>query len=192
MTDNKAAAGPILGFVGGLVILVYGAYELYLAEILQSSANLAGFPVNGSLLGFVDGGAAGILLGILLIITSISLAAAPDYRISLGVLIIVLSLLSLVSLGGGNGVGLLLGVLGGTCALVFEPEGPTAEEVRLRSEFLPGPPTNDEIPGSKPAPLAPPPAPRTRMAGLTHRACPGCTKVIPWAFTTCPNCGAQV
>jgi len=191
MSDNKAAAGPILGFAGGLVILAYGAYELYLAETVQSLANLAGFPVNGSLLGFIYGGEAGIILGIFLIIASITLAAAPDYHFSLGVLIIALSLLSLVSLGGGDGFGLLLGVLGGTCAIVFGPEGPPAKEVRLRSEFLPRTQTNADVPGSEPVPFVPP-APRLSVTARPHRGCPSCGKVIPAAFTTCPNCGAKI
>jgi len=191
MADNKAAAGPILSFVGGVVILAYGAYELYVAETVQALSSLAGFPVNGSLDGFINGGTVGIVLGILLVIISIALAAAPDLHVALGVAIISLSLLSLVSLGGGEGFGMLLGVLGGTCAIVLEPEGITTVEDRIRIEFGSGTQAKGPIPAQEPPP-SPPLAPRTKIEGRTHQGCPNCGKIIPMAFTTCPNCGSKI
>jgi hypothetical protein len=123
MAENKAAAGPILGFVGGLVILSYGAYELYLGLTLQSLVNQTGLPPGSTLNGLIDGGTAGILLGSVVIIASIALALVVDYPTArgLGVAMVALSVLSLVSWQGGNGVGLVLGVLGGTSAIIFGP-----------------------------------------------------------------------
>jgi len=148
---NKAALGPLLGFVGGFVILVYGAYELSIGDSLQSLLNVTGFPVNSSVSGLVDAGWLGVILGILILLAAIATAIAPTYHSSLGALMILFSMLSLLcvlslgSLGAGDSVGFLLGVLGGTCAVVVGAEGAS-----LRSPPLP----IDPAPSGFPQPRA--------------------------------------
>jgi len=121
--ENRLLAGPILGAVGGLVTLAYGAYEISLAEGAKSVASLGGFPV-GNVAGAVDAGVAGVVLGLITICAAVGLWVSPRKHAALGALIIVLSVLSLVSVGGGNGAGLILGVLGGTCGVVIGPGHP--------------------------------------------------------------------
>lgn len=178
LEENKLAAGPILGFVGGLVILVYGAYEIYVWSVGQSLASLGGLPV-GSLAGLLAGGVTGVLLGLFTMLASADLWFSPELHTQLGLVIVTLSFLSLVSVGGGDGIGMILGVLGGTCGVVFGPRYPELPPVDLPE----GNPS-----GSHPMPLSPTPDAR----GRTFKACPSCRQVIPIQATKCPNCGRTV
>jgi len=120
VTEDKLLAGPILAFVGGIVVLVYGVYEWYQGSTAQSLASVVGFPV-GSAGGAVAGGIAGVVFGIIIAVSAAFAAIYPDYHASLGAWLLLLGLFSLVSLGGGNGVGFLLVVLGGTACMVYGP-----------------------------------------------------------------------
>jgi hypothetical protein len=134
VSENKAAIAPVLGVVGGLVISIYGAYEASLGLSIQSLSNTTGFPVNSSVGIIVEAGWAGVVLGILMMAAAIGIAAAPISHSGLGVLLIVLSIMSLFcvlslgSLGGGDAIGFLLGVLGGTAGIVV---GPPSASIRV-------------------------------------------------------------
>jgi hypothetical protein len=192
MSGEKLVFGAILGFVGGLVILVYGAYEVYLGMTMQSIANLAGLPVT-DIAGVVYGGTAGIVLGILIMILSVALAEYSDHCLALGGLLIACSLLSLVSFGGGNGVGFLLGVVGGACGIAFGSE-----------EWLPGPehplaPSLPAPPGSGLGSSATtsatgaeaPSSPLASQVSL-YRGCANCGKICSTTLTVCPLCGEKL
>jgi len=127
MSEDKQLAGPVLAAVGGLVILMYAAYELYIAANVSSVSSLNGFPVtdigNVMITGWL-----GVVFGLVIIFLSIVLVANPANHTACGAAIISLAILSLVSLGGGNGVGFLLAVLGGTCGIVFGPDTPESRQ----------------------------------------------------------------
>ena len=188
MVDGRRAAGPVLGGVGGFVILVYGAYELYLGTAAASLfVPNAIAPSTGAV---VAGGVAGIVLGSLVLLASALLWWADDWHVLLGLLVIAFSVLSLVSLGGGEGAGLLLGVIGGTCGIVFGPE-----DEPYGSRRGPGPASPDE-PVREPPPEAfgfagvrsrgaPPPVP----PGPRYRGCAQCGAVAPGDAGFCPRCG---
>ncbi len=175
LEENKLAAGPILGFVGGFVIFVYGAYEIYVGATVESLASLNGLPVGG-LWAVVTAGFVGSVMGILVMGFSIGLLMAPDYHTVLGGLMILASVTSLVSVGGGAGVGLILGVLGGTCAIVFGPEDPSYSEPR--------PPVRDSAGNMPFSPQEPP-----KVDDPLLRACHSCEEEIPIEATVCPKCG---
>jgi len=177
VSENKQIAGPILAFVGGLVILIYGAVEVYIGEVASSIGNLNGLPVL-NIGGVIIGGTLGIVFGLVIMASSVAVPSYPDSNLGLGVLIILFSIFSLVSVGGGSGVGFLLGVLGGTCCIVFGPEEP------VRS-----PPTPPTPSASPPAPKPPAPSPTADPLGRTQHACPRCGKISLIAFTVCPFCG---
>jgi hypothetical protein len=173
MSDERLLAGPILGFVGGLLILIDGAIETFVGAQGLSLASSAGFSL-GPAETVLASGVAGIVLGLLIIVCSAALAVYSEYHGTLGVLIILFSVLSLVSLGGWIGPGLLLGVLGGTCGVVFGPE-----EVPISpSKRLPTPEPPLTVPVDE--------------FGRSHRACVACGRVSPISVKICPGCGKEL
>jgi predicted RNA-binding Zn-ribbon protein involved in translation (DUF1610 family) len=180
VSENKQIAGPILGVVGGLVILIYGAVEVYLAEVVSSIATLNGLPVL-DIGGAIIAGILGIVLGLFIMAFSVVAASSPDYHVGLGALIVLFAVFSLVSVGGGNSVGFLLAVLGGTCCIVFGPEEPPPSPPVLRASPAP----------SATAETAVTPRPVADASGRTHHACPNCGAISLVAFTSCPSCGQK-
>lgn len=171
MAEDKLVFGSILGFVGGLVILVYGAYEIYVAVTAQLPTVV------------VDAGIAGVVLGLLVMIVSALLASSPDFRVLLGVLIILFALISLVSLGGGDGVGFLLAVIGGACGIAFgdsEQLGPPYRAPPLSTAA-----SDTAIPVKRPGVASIPPESQLAL----WKGCLQCGKVCPVDSPTCPNCG---
>jgi hypothetical protein len=169
MEDERFVFGAIIGFVGGLLILVFAAYELYLVLTFPFIPILAGFPVDNVSL-VTDVAIIGIVLGILIMIVAVLLADFPEYHTFLGGLMIVLSVISVVSLYGGNGIGLLLGVVGGACGIAFGPEEPYY------------PPGGTHRLDSTAGPT---------VSGELHRGCSNCGKILSAESTVCPNCGAK-
>ena len=45
MSDERLKLGPTFGLIGGLVILIYGAVEIYFGATLPSVSNIGGLPV---------------------------------------------------------------------------------------------------------------------------------------------------
>jgi hypothetical protein len=174
--DEKLVLGPVLGFVGGFLILVYGVYEAYLGYTLSSISSLAGLPVS-SLGGVVTAGVAGGVLGILIMGLAVGLWISPESHAELGIFLVLLSVASLVSVGGGGGIGLLLGVLGGTCGIAFGPE-----------DSEPYPPDATALgPAGSAASSA---APSADWTARYFRACPSCHRVAPISDSSCHYCGA--
>lgn len=162
-TENKLLAGPALGFLGGFTVLVFAAYEIYLGVNDPGIGSVGGIPIfNGSFL--VGSGVFGIVIGLLLMLFAVALAYFPQDHFGLGVVLLFLSVLSLVSFGGGDGFGFLLGVLGGTCGLVYGPD------VRR----------------------APRPATQVTASDRTHRACPQCGTRVPIDAAFCTTCGSRL
>ncbi len=187
MADGRRVAGPVLGSVGGFVILVYGAYELYVGTVVANLFATSGLTTSAGAV--VAGGVAGIVLGLLVIICSALVWWATDWRVVLGLLVVIFSVLSLVSLGGGEGVGLLLGVIGGTCSLVFGPED---EPYAPRTG--PGPSSPDTPPDSprQASGTVGVPSRGTLPSGPSvprYRGCAQCGAVAPGDAGFCPQCG---
>lgn len=133
--ENKLVAGPILALVGGLLILVYGAYEWYVGATVQSLGSLAGLPVT-SVHGVVDAGIVGVGLGLLIMVFAVLHLFMPELHSFWGAGMILFAVVSIVSLGGVVGAGLLLAVLGGTACIVYGPVEPDLSD----------PPTGPENP----------------------------------------------
>jgi Family of unknown function (DUF6114) len=161
VSAERTLAGPILGFVGGFVILVYGAVEAYAGETYGSSFLL-------------DAGVAGIVLGLFVMVFAVLLAVYPEAHVVLGSFVIVFSIFSLVSVGGGNGVGFLLAVLGGTFGIVFGPEATPSTNYPARSSPVPF--------GANPT---------ASVSDHPLRGCVACGKSSPATLTVCPYCGSK-
>ena len=186
VSENKLAAGPVLGTVGGFVTFAVGVFEIYLGVQLPTDISVNGFAASTA---FIAGGAFGVLLGLGMMIVAVILWLLPERHLGLGAALIVLSILSLVSLEGGLGLGFLLGVLGGTCGIVFGP-GPPVERDPNAGVYYRTPLSDEDALETRSVVReggAVPPF--VDAQGRTHRACPGCGRVSPIAFTICPQCG---
>ena len=155
MDEDLPVGAFILSLIGGILILGAG---IYLA-IVGGSLAAAGNPVLG---GVAQGlGGLGVFIGLLLVILSFALFIQPDHHVGYGVAIIVLSVMSVLT-GAGFILGLILGLIGGILAILFQP-----------SDDL-------ELP---PGPLAP---------STWGRRCGNCQAWVSGPNRFCPQCGAPL
>ena len=186
-TEDKLSAGPILGAVGGFVVLAVGGFEVCEALQVGAGNSIRGVPGEG---GLVAGGLLGVVIGLVMMLVAFLLWSRPDLHVGLGAARIVPSQISLLSLEGGLGLGVLLGVLGGTCGIVYGPGSAIGEDPRqasrARASFAAGSGSASPDPvGGTPAPGAP-----VSVGGRTHQACVRCGQVSPIGHSFCPSCGA--
>lgn len=155
MDEDLPVGAFVLSLIGGFLILVAGVYLAIVGSVFSAAGN----SVVG---GIAEGlGGLGVLLGLLLVIFSFLLFFQPEHHVGYGVVIIVASLMSGVA-GAGFIIGLILGLLGGILAILFEP-----------SDDL-------DLP---PGPLAPSP---------WGRRCENCQEWVTGKYRYCPQCGSPL
>ncbi|HZY69933.1 MAG TPA: DUF6114 domain-containing protein [Thermoplasmata archaeon] len=111
---DRPIAAFAVSLVGGLLVFIAGVF-LAIAGSVASSAGLYG---AGSVLGGL--GFLGILFGFIVVALGALLFRDPESHVGYGIAILVFSLLSIFG-GGGFILGLILGVVGGILASVFQP-----------------------------------------------------------------------
>jgi hypothetical protein len=194
MEDDRSFAGPVLGLVGGFVMLLWGAFVLYLWSQGAQAAAAAGLSAPGlNVIAYV--GVAGIVSALFGMAFAILLGLNPAVHHLFGVLMILTPIVNLLvdlavgagfaGLGEGVEIAFLLMVLGGTCGIVF------GEDEFAELDDLPRPWPRLSARGEAPMPPRPP-TPEPDAKGRTFRACPGCRAVIPVRSTACPACGAPI
>ena len=173
--------------LGGLLIFIVGVY----IGAIAGAAVDAGYYEAGSILNAI--GTLGVILGLVIVLLAVALWIRPQHHVGYGIGILVLSLVSLFA-GAGLFLGLILGVIGGIMAIVWEdpdeaddlPPWPSA--VPSWSTAVPSWPSALPAASAAPFPRTPPPPP-----GLApFRACPSCRKVIDRKLTVCSSCGAAL
>jgi hypothetical protein len=128
-----------------------------IVAVIGNAVSNAGYGIGGALAGF---GVLALFFGFVVLVSGIYLYFSPDQHVGVGIAIVILSLLSLIG-GGGFVIGLILGVIGGILAIVFEPETDLWDD-----DFLP---------------------PRPPVPG---RTCPSCGQPVTPGLTNCARCGA--
>ncbi|MGI0155875.1 MAG: DUF6114 domain-containing protein, partial [Thermoplasmata archaeon] len=113
--EPKPTAAFVLSLIGGVLILLGGASELWLTV-----AHRGAFFAPPYSDGLVVLGLAGIALGSIVVASSALLFLYPHDHVVYGVLILVLSVLSVISYAGYL-VGLVRGVVGGALAIAWAP-----------------------------------------------------------------------
>ncbi|WP_335999593.1 DUF6114 domain-containing protein [Halorientalis halophila] len=103
--DNRPLIGPIVVALAGLVI---AAVPLQFAGVFGA-------------IGAGDAPMVGLAIGVGLVLTGVAARVRPTFTSELGAVAIVLSLSSVFGALGGLGVGLLLGVLGGSLCVAWKP-----------------------------------------------------------------------
>jgi hypothetical protein len=199
VSDEQPTAAAVLGIIGGVLVFIGG---IFLGAI-GGALNGAGYYQSGNAVGAL--GLFGDLLGIFIVIVSIRIYSDPEHHVGYGVTLIILGILSL---GGGAGffLGLILCVIGGILAIVWEdddtPDFPWREPGYNADRWSAGsdarPSTGTPLPATS-SPTAPTPRPpvptAVAVAGpppTAGKTCPNCRSVFDTARQYCPQCGAFV
>jgi hypothetical protein len=134
LTQNATSAYPktasILALVGGIFIILGGALFIFVSAFVLPNMNFSNISVpNGlsssAIPALVSGavgvmGAFGLVTGAVVLVSAILLLANVGQRMTWGILILVFSVLSFMSLGGFV-VGAILGIVGGILTLRWKP-----------------------------------------------------------------------
>ncbi len=177
MVEDKPTAAFALSLVGGIFVLLNGV----MWAIAGGSGSLWGlgfFDFSGILLLC---GAIGIIFGFLIILGGIMMYVNPNQHVMWGVIVLILSILSL-GIGGGFFIGFILGLIGGILALVWKP----TPQMVMPMYVQPYP-----QPFMQPPPGYPPqqPQPAPQAAG---RFCPKCGASVAPGAPFCQACGTKL
>jgi hypothetical protein len=112
---ERPTAAMVLSIIGGVFILLGGLFEIGLASYL---ASLTLGAAGGFLAIF---GLVGVVLGVLIIIFGVLVHMHPETHMTFGILILVLSIVSLASFAGGFVIGFVLALVGGILAMTWKP-----------------------------------------------------------------------
>ena len=122
---EKPTAAFVLSLIGGIFILLGGAFIAAVAGILSGLFAMAGFGDFG--LGLTMVGVLGILIGLIIIVGGVMMYMKPQQHVVWGVLVLILALVSIpFSVAGGFVIGFILALIGGILGLVFKPSMPMA------------------------------------------------------------------
>jgi hypothetical protein len=116
--EEWPVAGGVLTVLAGLLMLIDGAFEVWLGGVAATS----GIPGSSAAGGILSGlGLLGTLIGLIVLVLGIMLYVNPDSHLGYGIAVAVLSALSFFG-GGGFLLGIVLGVIGGLLACFFQPD----------------------------------------------------------------------
>lgn len=105
----------ILSLIGGALIALFGV--LIMIEAVVFSSTLESI-VPGATAIIVTLGVIGLILGVIILVLAMRLKTDPASARTYGVIILVLSLISIIG-GGGYYIGLILGLVGGILAITW-------------------------------------------------------------------------
>lgn len=105
----------ILALVAGIFILIGGATIASIGSLISS------LTLGASGGAIVALGAVGAVMGILVIALGVLLYITPQHHVVFGVLILVLSVLSIFTALGGIFLGLVLGIIAGALGIAWKP-----------------------------------------------------------------------
>jgi hypothetical protein len=170
----------VCGVIGGVAILVAGVLEIDVGASCRASGCSYFFGGASSI--YIASGILGAVVGTLALVFAALSYVHPEHRVVSGVMLIVLSILSLISFWGGFGVGFIATLLAGILAIVWQP-GP--RYLGYQPVFAP--------PYPYPAPVAPDapryaPVPAVAPAPI-QRVCLKCGWAVDPQAKFCSRCG---
>lgn len=126
---ERPTGGFVLSLIGGLIILLVGAllyvaasfFSLFIGAASSAGATTTGLVGISMTIGTM--GIIGVVCGLLVMVFGILMFVMPKYHLIWGVLVLVLSLVSILGLGGFI-LGMILGIVGGILGIVFKPSAP--------------------------------------------------------------------
>lgn len=118
----------MLSLIGGLLIFLIGlviyAFASLIAFAIGASGagdvvpGLIGFSMTISTMGII-----GIVSGLLVMVFGVLMLVMPRQHVIWGVLVLVLSVVSILAFGGLI-LGMILGIVGGILGIIFKPPAP--------------------------------------------------------------------
>jgi Family of unknown function (DUF6114)/zinc-ribbon domain len=170
-----------LSLIGGILILLYGFAEI--AEAILFSSVLESI-VPGATALVISLGALAVVFGLGIILLGFRLKSRPASARTSGVIILVLSLVSIIG-GGGFFIGLILALIGGILAITWRPPEPSPPMYGRPAYGSPIPPA------SATTPWASPPSPPLQP-GVAQRFCSSCGSPNVASAQFCAKCGAPM
>ncbi len=113
MTGEEPTAAYVLSLIGGIFVLIGGVLILAIGGI---SAPFGGFGVLFLVMGFI-----GIILGVTIVVGAVEAYNNPEHRSNWGIVIIILSILSIILSAGGLIIGFILSLIGGILFVTWKP-----------------------------------------------------------------------
>jgi hypothetical protein len=178
---NYPRTAYLLTLIGGILILIGGIIEAALLAAIGSV--LAGFGYGGLAALAIAFAVIALIFGIIILVLAMRLKSNPQSAKMTGVLIIVFALISYVG-GGGFYIGLILALVGGILALIWNP-GPAM--MPQPGWGQPGQPGQWGQPGQ--AQWGQPSAPPAPAGG---KVCPSCGTQNAAGSQFCAKCGAAM
>lgn len=122
MAGTKPTGAMVLSVIGGFFILLGGVALLFLGALVGALlSGLSIVPLGADPVAMLNTlGALGILFGLIDVALGVVMFIKPGLSKILGAVVLVVSLASIVSLGGFF-LGLILGLVGGIMALIWKP-----------------------------------------------------------------------
>jgi hypothetical protein len=130
-SSEKPTAAFALSLISGILILINGAILGILASFLTNFVPRwipMGEPRTEAMPGLLLASRflyafmiPGIIMGIIVIVAAVMVYQNPTQKTLWGIVILVLSILS-IFIGGGFIIGLILGIIGGALALTWKPK----------------------------------------------------------------------
>src|SRR5439155_18503695 len=133
LAGEKPTAAFVLSLIGGIFILLDGI----LLAVVGSAIAIGGLAGSGTAGGIVSAiGAIGVIFGLIIIIGGVMMYQKPQSHTMWGVIVLILSLISIIT-GGGFIIGLILGLIGGLLLWSLSlPWVPLRFQVRLWGRCL--------------------------------------------------------
>lgn len=167
-------AAFVLTLIGAIFIILGGIYTAAVYAWL-GSAVISILPGLGALL--IGLAVAALLFGIIILVGALMMRSNPQSARTWGIIVLILSILSLVG-GGGFFIGFLLALIGGILAIIYHP------------------PATQAAWGQQPTPpaMTPPGWSGGQAAGAApgQKFCPSCGSPNPAGSATCAKCGAPL
>jgi hypothetical protein len=122
MAEEKPTAAFILSLIGGIFILIAAILVMiFLGLVGTAFAIIPFFGMIGGLLIIL--GIVGLIFAILVIIGAFMINSGVPQRVRTGgIIVLIFSILSLFTSGGGFFIGFILGLIGGILALTWKPK----------------------------------------------------------------------
>lgn len=139
MAGDKPLGATVLSMIGGIFILFGGVAYFSIAglfALLGSFPGMGSLPIDPVMLFRILGGI-GIAIGGLIIFGGLMMYLRPERSTLFGVLVLILSLVSVITWGGFF-LGLILALVGGILGIVFKPstQAPSpAAPMESRTDF---------------------------------------------------------
>jgi hypothetical protein len=118
MSEEKPTAAFVLALIGGILIFIVGLF-VFFGSMAASSVSYLYSVFAFSAIWFL---LFGVIIGIIVIVGAFMMYSSPRQHVAWGIVVLVLSILSILSTGGLI-IGLILGIIGGALGIAWKPSG---------------------------------------------------------------------